>query len=717
LSDHLPITVVCNCDVHDVPNTLAPDNTSEATQTYLRWDHADLTAYYELTRMHLTEQYALLKEVTGLENLSNAAVDLDCIKLHINSIYNKVIDILRNCANLTVPERKKQFYKFWWNEELDCLKQQSIDDHKLWKTLGKPRHGPIFDKHRASKLLYKQRIREFQRSETSSYTNELHDALLEKNGPTFWKCWRSKLESSKPRAGQVDGLVNDNDIVCKFVNYFAEASSNLTVEGSNNLQQIYADCRPNYCGTPHSRQYEFDVELVDRIVHDMKHGKAAGIDGLTVEHLLHSHPVIFNLLSTIFNMFIKHGFVPDDFGRSYTVPLPKGNSVNKAMSVDDFRGISISPVISKVFERCILKRYSGFLETSDSQFGFKKGLGCSHAIYSVKCVVNHYTRCGSTVTLCALDLKKAFDKMNHNGLYIKLMDRHIPNNLLAVLEYWYDLCTTCVRWGNVFSCFFKLKCGVRQGGVLSPYLFACYIDDLVETLQRSGLGCNIKFVPVCIFLYADDIILISPSVDSMQQMLLICQRELAWLDMALNAKKSVCMRFGPRFDKECESLITIDGQQLVWVNTCRYLGIFLVAARYFKCSFDNAKKAYYRSFNAIFGKVGRLASEEVVIKLLQTKCLPIILYGLDACHVNAADKHSFDFMLTRSLMKLFQTGSNPVITECRRVFNIKLLSESITDRKITFLLKFASCCNTICHLFADVATTEHSELITSLTID
>jgi len=216
--------------------------------------------------------------------------------------------------------------------------------------------------------------------------------------------------------------------------------------------------------------------------------------------------------------------------------------------------------------------------------------------------------------------------------------------------------------------------------------------------------------PCLHFLYADDIILISPSVESLQQMILICERELAWLDMALNAKKSVCMRFGPRYDKDCSSIVTSNGQELVWVKTCRYLGAYLVASINFKCLFDNAKKSYYRAFNSIFGKVGRHASEEVVVKLIQTKCLPVILYGLDACPVTAANKHSLDFVLTRSLMKLFQTGSNIIITECRRVFNMKLLSEMVVDRKLKFLSKYANACNIICHLFCDAAADEWNEL-------
>jgi hypothetical protein len=78
----------------------------------------------------------------------------------------------------------------------------------------------------------------------------------------------------------------------------------------------------------------------------------------------------------------------------------------------------------------------------------------------------------SNVNLCALDLSKAFDRMSHHGLFIKMMDRMIPNALLATLEYWFSICETCVRWGDVYSEYTQFKCGVRQGGVLSPYLFA-----------------------------------------------------------------------------------------------------------------------------------------------------------------------------------------------------------------------------------------------------
>jgi len=69
-----------------------------------------------------------------------------------------------------------------------------------------------------------------------------------------------------------------------------------------------------------------------------------------------------------------------------------------------------------------------------------------HAIYTVRSVVNHYVSNGSTVNVCAIDISKAFDRMNHIWLFIKLMDRLLPVNVLLLLEDWFGKCFTCVKW-------------------------------------------------------------------------------------------------------------------------------------------------------------------------------------------------------------------------------------------------------------------------------
>jgi len=112
--------------------------------------------------------------------------------------------------------------------------------------------------------------------------------------------------------------------------------------------------------------------------------------------------------------------------------------------------------------------------------------------------------------MCSIDVSKAFDKMSRHGLFTKLIEKHIPVNLLSLLERWFALSETCAKWGQVVSSFVNLLCGgVRQGGVLSPYLFAVFIDSIVDKIKSSGLGCYVKWTCMSVFLYADYIIIIS----------------------------------------------------------------------------------------------------------------------------------------------------------------------------------------------------------------
>ena len=495
------------------------------------------------------------------------------------------------------------------------------------------------------------------------------------------------------RLGIIDGVSDHQQILSKFVDYFKETGCNLSANGNKVLYDTYVSKRSRYVGTCHRSDFDFDVALVESVIVSLKRGKAAGLDGLNAEHLQHSHPAICLLLAKLFKCMIRHGCVPDDFGLSYTVPLLKNSNSNfiKSLLVNDFRGISISQVISKLFECCILGRYQDFLVTSGNQFGFKAGVGCSHAIYVVKTVVNLYVDQGSTVNLCALDLTKAFDKVNHYGLFLKLMDRLIPDNLLSVLEFWYDNCATCVRWGDHYSVLFSVACGIRQGSVLSPHLFAVYVDDIVTRINESEYGCTLEGKRVGIIMYADDILLLAPSVESLQRLLCIVESELVDLDMSLNSKKSFCIRFGNRYQTVCSNLISLRGDEILWTASCRYLGVYLSAYRNFKCDFSSAKKAFYRSVNAIYGKVLRVASEEVVIQLISSKCLPVLLYGLDVCSLTTADYRSFDFVQTRVLMKLFKTSSNTVVKECCNAFGLQPISDLIRNRKCRFLTKLTNC--------------------------
>jgi len=128
--------------------------------------------------------------------------------------------------------------------------------------------------------------------------------------------------------------------------------------------------------------------------------------------------------------------------------------------------------------------------------------------------------------------------------------------------------------------------------------------------------------------------------------------------MSINVNKSACVRISPRHKETCYNLLTLDEREIQWINTVRYLGVYRVSSKTFRCALDNAKKSFYRSFNSIFGKVGCFTSEHVMVELLKTKCLPVLLYGLEVCSPTKAQIRSMDYARSSCYRKIFNVKSD-----------------------------------------------------------
>ena len=160
-------------------------------------------------------------------------------------------------------------------------------------------------------------------------------------------------------------------------------------------------------------------------------------------------------------------------------------------------------------------------------------------------------------------------------------------------------------------------------------MFSIYIDELINKVKGSGYGCKIHNDYFGCLVYADDVILISHSVTTMQHMLDICDLSAAELDMKFNTIKSVAMRIGKRYNIECSAL-TLSGKTLFYVKSLKYLGVHINAAVNFKCTYDHVKQKFYKIFNAIYSKSKASNSELVTVELFRSYCLPSMLYAVEA---------------------------------------------------------------------------------------
>ena len=131
-------------------------------------------------------------------------------------------------------------------------------------------------------------------------------------------------------------------------------------------------------------------------------------------------------------------------------------------------------------------------------------------------MVDKYNSLNGGVYLCFLDASKEFDRVKHSVLFNKLTRRGEPGYIVKLLSYWYAKQTMRVRWGDCISSPFRISNGVRQGGILSPYLFNVYMDDLSSLLNGCNTVCMSGNTIINHLMYADDFVLISPSATGMK---------------------------------------------------------------------------------------------------------------------------------------------------------------------------------------------------------
>ena len=190
----------------------------------------------------------------------------------------------------------------------------------------------------------------------------------------------------------IGGSCNNADIANSFAENFKSVYASDHLMPDSGSEYMHDDYFDHYvCDTGW-----LNVEIIDQCIDNLKKGKASGPDDISAEHLSNAHPSVVIHLKLLFSLMCLHGFVPDGFGAGVIIPLVKDKS-GDLNNIDNYRGITLTPIISKVFESIILHVFNDAFASDDRQFGFKPGVGCSEAIFSCKFTIDHFVQRGSSV--------------------------------------------------------------------------------------------------------------------------------------------------------------------------------------------------------------------------------------------------------------------------------------------------------------------------------
>ena len=285
--------------------------------------------------------------------------------------------------------------------------------------------------------------------------------------------------------------------------------------------------------------------------------------------------MLFEIVSYAF----EKGIVPTDWNKGIIQPIPKSSS-NDPRLPSNFRGITLMSVPCKIYCQILNTRLSSWIEEhghiAEEQNGFRPNRSCMDHLSALYNVISLQKDKKKSALICFVDAKKAFDNVNRSCLWYKLQRCGVQGKMLAAIQSLYQGVECAVRINSVLSNWFNVPNGVKQGCVLSPTLFALFIDDLAEDIKALQCGIDIgNNSQISILLFADDIALITDNEEKMQRMLNCLYNWCSRWRLSLNMDKTKIVHFRHNTQERSIVEFKFGDSKIDYESKYKYLGLWL----------------------------------------------------------------------------------------------------------------------------------------------
>lgn len=596
------------------------------------------------------------------------------------AIFKQEMDNVLPYKDVSSREKNKfKAHKVYWNEELKTYWCDMIQKRKQFEQFqgDRQRKRALLNLYKTSRRCFDRKLRFYERQYNRNKLLDLENMCVDtKNPKKFW----DNIKKLGPRGNQKIPMAvynESNEIVTeeKYVtDKWKEDFSKLYngPDRSNFDQDFYREAMSEKSQMEDGMRdggnvrndhinREFSIEEVSRVVHNLKKNKAVGIDRIPNE-VLQSQTAIM-LQKELFNACFSSGLTPSCWKQAIIFPIPKSTTNDPKIPIN-YRGISLLSCISKVYTSLLNERMVKHFEKNnilvDEQNGFRKKRSCMDHTFSISSIIKNRMQENKSTFTAFLDLKKAFDYVNRDLLYYKLLLANIDGNMYTSIKTLYNNTEACIQLNNNFTSWFPTSSGVRQGDSLSPSLFALFINDMAIEVKNLNRGVSFGDLNVSIFLYADDIVILAENEYDLQVQLDCIDNWCRKWQLLVNGTKSQIVHFRKKGIKRSTTEFKLGSEKLLYTNSYKYLGVIFDE----HLTFENASSVFADSAGRALGSISS-----------KVKSMKNVGYG--------------------TFTKLYNSGVKPILNYCSGVWgfqNWKSL-QKIQNRAIRFYLgvhKFVS---------------------------
>ena len=686
-------------------SVLAPIGTSDHNAI-----HCKICLEFTIPDITISRQVYLKSRV----NWDNVCMDVD--RIHWNTIFKSndpvlalntcLLEILhRRVPSKIIKSRIKD--KAWFDN--DC--RRAYDDkqaaYHLWR---RNRSQLLWDNYVALRV-EAQRI--YNAAETA-YNSHLQDVLAGATQPhRWWSSLKSSLfgvDSSMPPLLEPDGSMSFEPL------RKATLLSNTFISKQRDQElMLPLTCFPS----PKLNSVAFKSTELKNYLLDLDSYGGTDPDGFFPLFFKKIATILAPKLAVVFRLLLKSGSFPSCWRKANITPIPKGASASTLPS--EYRPISITPILSKIFERLLAKRLIQYCDSigaiPDTQFGFRKGLGTCDALLTLTHDLQSSLDCRHESRIVAIDFSSAFDIVNHKALIYKLQLLGIGGSLLNIFRNFLTNRSQRVSLDGVYSASVPVVSGVPQGSVLGPLFFIIFTSDL-------GIGLENNLIS-----YADDTTLYSSvrSPCNRGEVAESLNRDLAkiasWCQlwgMKLNSNKTHSITISrSRILNPLHPCLYILGEPIEEVDNLRLLGVILDSKLTFEKHIRSLSSSIAQKTGLLRKCYRTFACDSTVIKSFFAFILPHFEYCAPVwmsaanCHLKLLDRalNSIKFISPALSVDLDHRRMVGALSMFFKVFNTvqhplhAALPDSFNPVRMT---RFALNLNDLAVNFMNVSTTQFS---------
>lgn len=477
----------------------------------------------------------------------------------------------------------------------------------------------------------------------------------------------SKSTESPPQQLRVNNVLitNAESIATSFNQFFTEIG-----------QQRYSFRAPRICKL-HNTGFNFEAPnetTIERIIGNLNKKSANGYDGVSVKFIQHFSNILIPKISILIDKFVNEGSFPASLKISKVTPIYKAGDKTFATN---FRPIAVQSNLAKIFEQSLKEQFDECLLEhriiNDNQFGFLHNSSTLSACSQLIANIQHQLDRKNSVICIFIDLKKAFDFVNHDLLLYKLRCLGMTDKSYNIFKNFVTERKQFVKIGEKESDLQPIRSGVPQGSILSPSLFNYFINDVFDLKLNGDLQ-----------LYADDAVVTCYGAD-IEKVVRDVNSDLETINewildnkLQINAEKTKYLVFKNRTITSHNDIV-LNGTTIEEVSTFKYLGLHIDSDLGWKTHIDKVKSSISSMAFAI-RRVRNITPEKTLWLMYNAYVLPKLQY------LNPIWNGAAQFR-----MKELQIIQNRVVKSIKRFpydYPSKLLYTSSTTKSISQISDF-----------------------------